>query len=199
MVNHDLNKIRTAIAEQQGRRPRTMRRNKSHRPHLRPAPRTPGEAVLAVLSIVLTLLAIVFALSVAQMAAYWIGDHAQHHDREWPVFRALGFKPWHLGGELYLIQGESLEYALLPWLIVVALLTAVLARPYQAVVVALIAGLVPNHWWTHVPGFTFPNWVGKVIDKQRLWQHHLNPWEQWGILLLLLVIAMAWAERTQAT
>ncbi|GAA1960598.1 hypothetical protein [Catenulispora subtropica] len=198
MANHDIEKIRGAIAEEHGRAVRVIRRNKSHRPHLRPAPQTPGEFVLALLSIVLTFLALLFAISAAQLAAFWIGDHAQHHGKAWPVFRALGYRPWDLGGEAYLFHAVFEEFRLLPWIMIVAVGTAALARPYQAVLVAFAAGIVENNWWLHLPTYDFPKWFADLVDKQRTLLEHFNPWQAFGILLGLAFVGMAWAERTQA-
>jgi hypothetical protein len=205
MANHDIEKIRGAIAEERGRPTRTahtvqlIRRNRSHRPHLRPAPQTAGEFAVGLLSIVLTFLALLFAISAAQLAAFWIGDHAQHHGKPWPVFRALGYRPWNLGGEAYLFHAVFEEFRLLPWILIVAVLTAAVARPYQAVLVAFAAGIVENNWWLHLPTYDFPKWFADLVDKQRTLLEHRDPWQAFGILLLAAFIAMAWAERTQAT
>lgn len=208
MANHDIEKIRGAIAEERGRptRPtraahtvRLVRRDRSHRPHLRPAPQTAGGFAVALLSIVFTVLALLFAISAAQLAAFWIGDHAQHHGKAWPVFRALGYRPWNLGGEAYLFHAVFEELRLLPWILIVAVLTAAVARPYQAVLVAFAAGIVENNWWLHLPTYDFPKWFADLVDKQRTLLEHRDPWQAFGILLLAALIVMAWAERTQAT
>lgn len=199
MSNHDIEKIRGAIAEEQGFGARMFRQDRRHRPYLRPAPQTPGEFVLALLSIVLTFLALLFAISAAQLASFWIGDHAQHHGKPWPVFRALGFRPWNLGGEAYLFHAMFEEFRLLPWILIVAVATAALARPYQAVLVAFVAGIVENNWWLHLPTYDFPKWFADLVDKQRTLLEHFNPWQAFGILLGLALTAMAWAERSQAT
>ncbi|GAA2044959.1 hypothetical protein GCM10009839_55950 [Catenulispora yoronensis] len=199
MANHDIDKIRGAIAGVPDRGVRLVRRGRSHRPHLRPAPRTSGAFVLAVLSIVLTFLALLFAFTAAQLAAFWIGDHAQDHGKPWPVFRALGYRPWNLGGEAYLFHAMFEEFRLLPWFVIVAVLTAAVARPYQALVVAFGAGIVENNWWLHLATFDFPQWFKDLVAKQRTLLEHHNPWQAFGILLVLALLTMAWAERTQAT
>src|SRR4051794_20505010 len=200
MANDNIDKIRGAIAgARPGRDLRVVRRGRSHRPHLRPAPRTGGEFVLALLSIVMTFLALLFAITAAQLAAFWIGDHAQHHGKAWPVFRALGYEPWNLGGEAYLFHAMFEEFRLLPWIMIVAVLTAAVARPYQAVLVAFAAGIVENNWWLHLPTYDFPKRFADLVDKQRTLLVHLDPWQAFGILLGLCLVAMAWAERTQAT
>ncbi|MFL6115704.1 MAG: hypothetical protein ACJ786_30810 [Catenulispora sp.] len=199
MTDHDIEKTRPAIAWEPGGGGRLIRRNKSHRPHLRPAPQTWWEFVLALASIVLTFLALLFAISAAQLVAFWIGDHAQHHGKAWPVFRALGYRPWNLGGEAYLFHAMFEEFRLLPWILIVAVATAALARPYQAVLVAFAAGIVENNWWLHLPTYDFPKWFADLVDKQRTLLVHLDPWQAFGILLGLALVAMAWAERTQAT
>ncbi|MBW8806087.1 MAG: hypothetical protein JF587_19875 [Catenulisporales bacterium] len=198
MADHDIENSRTVLAQEPGGG-RLIRRNKRHRPHLRPAPKTRWEFVLALASIVLTFLALLFAISAAQLAAFWIGDHAQHHGRPWPVFRALGYRPWNLGGEAYLFHAMYEEFRLLPWIMIVAVLTAAVARPYQAVLAAFAAGIVENNWWLHLPTYDFPRWFADLVDKQRTMLVHLNPWQTFGILLGLALVAMAWAERTQAT
>lgn len=200
MANHDIDKIRGAInGVRPGRDLRIVRRGRSHRPRLRPAPKTSGEFVLALLSIAMTFLALLFAVSAAQLAAFWIGDHAQHHGRPWPVFRALGCRPWNLRPEDYLYHAMLEEFRLLPWIMIVAVLTAAVARPYQAVLVAFVAGIVENNWWLHLPTYDFPKWFADLVDKQRSLLEHHDPWQSFGILLGLTVVAMAWAERTQAT
>lgn len=200
MANHDIDKIRTAIAMEEGRIPRAIiRPGRSHRPHLRPAPRTAGQFALALLSIVLTFLALLFAITAGQLAAFWIGDHAQSHGKAWPVFRALGYQPWRLGGQAYLYHAMVVEFRLLPWITIVAVLTAAVARPYQAVVAAFVAGIVENNWWLHLPSYDFPQWFADLVDKQRTLLEHHDPWQAFGILLASALVAMAWAERTQAT
>lgn len=218
MANHDIDKIRTAIARQEGRVPRAViRPGRSHRPHLRPAPRTRGEFALALLSIVLTFLALLFSVTAGQLAAFWIGDHAQSGGKAWPVFRALGYKPWRLGGpsilrraaspqravvgdgRAYLYHAMVVEFRLLPWITIVAVLTAAVARPYQAVLAAFVAGIVENNWWLHLPSYDFPQWFADLVDKQRTLLEHHDPWQAFGILLASALVAMAWAERTQAT
>ena len=200
MANDNIEKIRGAVA---GGRPvrdlRVVRRGRSPRPHLRPAPRTAGAVVLALVSIGMTFLALLLAMTAAQLAAFWIGDHAQHHGRPWPVFRALGYRPWNLRPEDYLYHAMYEEFRLLPWILIVAVLTAAVARPYQAVLVAFGAGIVENNWWLHLPTYDFPKWFADLVDKQRTLLEHHDPWPAFGILLGLAVVAMAWAERTQAT
>lgn len=199
MANHDIDKIRTAIARQEGRVPRAViRPGRSHRLHLRPAPRTRGEFVLALLSIVLTFLALLFSITAGQLAAFWIGDHAQSGGKAWPVFRALGYQPWRLGGGAYLYHAMVVEFRLLPWITIVAVLTAAVARPYQAVLVAFAAGIVENNWWLHLPSYDFPQWFADLVDRQRTLLEHHDPWQAFGILLASALVAMAWAERTQA-
>jgi hypothetical protein len=199
MANHDIDKIRTAIARQEGRVPRAViRTGRTHRPHLRPAPRTRGEVALALLSIVLTFLALLFAMTAGQLAAFWIGDHAQSGGKAWPVFRVLGYKPWRLDGRAYLYHAMVVEFRLLPWITIVAVLTTAVARPYQAVLAAFVAGSVENNWWLHVPSYDFPQWFADLVDKQRTLLVHHDPWQAFGILLASALVAMAWAERTQA-
>jgi hypothetical protein len=199
MANHDIDKIRTAIARQEGRVPRAViRPGRSHRPHLRPAPRTRGEFALALLSIVLTFLALLFSITAGQLAAFWIGDHAQSGGKAWPVFRALGYRPWRLGGQAYLYHAMVVEFRLLPWITIVAVLTAAVARPYQAVLAAFVAGIVENNWWLHLPSYD-SQWFADLVDKQRTLLEHHDPWQAFGILLASALVAMAWAERTQAT
>jgi hypothetical protein len=200
MANHDIDKIRTAIARQEGRIPRAViRTGRTHRPHLRPAPRTRGDFALALLSIVLTFLALLFAMTAGQLAAFWIGDHAQSGGKAWPVFRILGYKPWRLGGPAYLYHAMVVEFRLLPWITIVAVLTAAVARPYQAVLAAFGAGVVENNWWLHLPSYDFPQWFADLVDKQRTLLEHHDPWQAFGILLASALVAMAWAERTQAS
>ncbi|NUR58911.1 MAG: hypothetical protein HOV87_09570 [Catenulispora sp.] len=200
MANDNIEKIRGAVSGGRAVRDlRVVRRGRSHRPHLRPAPRTPGEFVLALLSIGMTFLALLFAMTAAQLAAFWIGDHAQHHGRPWPVFRALGYRPWNLRSEDYLYHAMYEEFRLLPWILIVAVLTAAVARPYQAVLAAFTAGIVENNWWLHLPTYDFPKWFADLVDKQRTLLEHHDPWQAFGILLGLAFVAMAWAERTQAT
>ena len=200
MANHDIDKIRSAIAQQEGRIPRAViRPRRSHRPHLRPAPRTRGEFALALTSIVLTFLALLFSLTAGQLAAFWVGDHAQSAGKAWPVFSALGYRPWRLGGRAYLYHAMVVEFRLLPWITIVAVLTAALARPYQAVLAAFAAGIVENNWWLHLPSYDFPKWFADLVDKQRTLLERHDPWQAFGILLASALLAMAWAERTQAT
>jgi hypothetical protein len=217
MANHDIDKIRVAIAQQEGRVPRAVvRPRRSHRPHLRPAPRTRTAFALALLSIVLTFLAVLFSVTAGQLAAFWIGDHAQSQGRAWPLFRALGYQPWRLGGQSvmrraaslqravvgdgrgYLYHAMVVEFRLLPWITIVAVLTAAVARPYQAVLAAFAAGIVENDWWLHLPSYDFPKWFAELVDKQRTLLEHHDPWQAFGILLASALLAMAWAERTQA-
>lgn len=180
MANHDIAKIRSAIAQQEGRVPRAViRPGRTHRPHLRPAPRTRGQFALALLSIVLTFMALLFAMTAGQLAGFWIGDRA------------------HSGGTLR--HAMVVESRLLPWITIVAVLTAAVARPYQAVLVAFGAGIVENNWWLHLPTYDFPKRFADLVDKQRTLLVHLDPWQAFGILLGLCLVAMAWAERTQAT
>jgi hypothetical protein len=200
MANHDIDKNRTAIAQQEGRIPRALiRPGRRHRPHLRPAPRTRAEFALALLSIVLTFLAVLFSLTAGQLAAFWVGDHAQSGGKAWPVFSALGYRPWRLGGQAYLYHAMVVEFRLLPWITIVAVLTAAVARPYQAVLAAFAAGIVENNWWLHLPSYDFPQWFADLVDKQRTLLEHHDPWQAFGILLASALLAMAWAERTQAT
>lgn len=200
MANHDIDKIRVAIAQEKGRIPRAVfRPGRGHRPHLRPAPRTPPQFALAVLSILLTFAAMLFAVTAGQLAAFWIGDHARSGSRAWPVFGALGYRPWRLGGREYLYHAMVMEFDLLPWITIVAVLTAALARPYQAVLAAFAVGIVESDWWLHVPAFGFPHWVRTLLDEQRRLLYHHDPWQAFGILLASSLVAMAWAERTQAT
>jgi hypothetical protein len=199
MANHDIDKIRTAIARQEGRIPRAViRTGRTHRPHPRPAPRTRGEFALALLSIVLTFPALLFAMTAGQLAAFWIGDHARSGGKGWPVFRVLGYKPWRLSGREYLYHAMVVEFRLLPWITIVAVLTAAVARPYQAVLAAFSAGIVENNWWLHLPSYDFPRWFADLVDKQRTLLVHHDPWQAFGILLASALVAMAWAERTQA-
>jgi hypothetical protein len=199
MANHDIDKIRTAIARQEGRVPSVViRTGRTHRPHLRPAPRTRGEFALALLSILLTFLALLFTVTAGQLAAFWIGDHARSGGKAWPVFRALGYQPWRLGGPAYLYHAMVVEFRLLPWITIVAVLTAAVARPYQAVLAAFAAGIVENNWWLHLPSYDFPQWFADLVDKQRTLLEHHDPWQAFGILLASALVAMAWAERTQA-
>lgn len=199
MANHDIDKIRVAIAREEGRIPRAViRPRRSHRPHLRPAPRTRGAFALAPLSIVLTFLALLFTFTAGQLAAFWTGDHAQSHGKAWPVFRALGYRPWRLNGPAYLYHAMVVEFRLLPWITIVAVLTAAVARPYQAVAAAFVAGSVENTWWLHLPSYDFPKWFADLVDKQRTLLEHHDPWQAFGILLASALVAMAWAERTQA-
>ncbi|WP_194919308.1 hypothetical protein [Catenulispora rubra] len=199
MANDDIAKIRTAIARQEGRVPRAViRPGRRHRPHLRPAPQTRGEFALALLSIVLTFLALLFSLTAGQLAAFWVGDHAQSGGKAWPVFRALGYRPWRLGGAAYLYHAMVVEFRLLPWITIVAVLTAAVARPYQAVLAAFAAGIVEDNWWLHLPSYDFPKWFADLVDKQRTLLEHHDPWQAFGILLASALLAMAWAERTQA-
>jgi len=199
MANHDIDKIRTAIAQQEGRVPRAViRTGRSHRPHLRPVPRTRGQFALALLSIVLTFLAVLFTMTAGQLVAFWIGDHAQSGGKAWPVFKTLGYKPWHLGGRAYLYHAMVVESRLLPWLTILAVLTAAVARPYQAVLAAFVAGTVENNWWLHLPSCDFPQWFADLVGKQRTLLEHHDPWQAFGILLASSLVAMAWAERTQA-
>jgi hypothetical protein len=200
VANHDIDKIRVAIAQDEGRIPRAViRPGRTHRPHLRPAPRTRGEFALALLSIVLTFLAVLFSITAGQLAAFWVGDHAQSHGKPWPVFRALGYQPWRLGGSAYLYHAMVVEFRLLPWVTIVAVLAAAVARPYQAVLAAFAAGIVENNWWLHLPGYDFPQWFADLVDKQRALLEHHDPWQAFGILLASALVATAWAERTQAT
>ncbi|MEY9858796.1 hypothetical protein ABH935_004419 [Catenulispora sp. GAS73] len=199
MANDDIAKIRTAIARQEGRVPRAViRPGRSHRPHLRPAPQTRGEFALALLSIGLTFPALLFSLTAGQLAAFWVGDHAQSGGKAWPVFRALGYRPWRLGGPEYLYHAMVVEFRLLPWIAIAAVLTAAVARPYQAVLAAFAAGIVENNWWLHLPSYDFPKWFADLVDKQRTLLEHHDPWQAFGILLASALLAMAWAERTQA-
>lgn len=217
MANHDIDKIRTAIAQQEGRIPHAViRTGRTHRPHPRPVPRTRGQFALALLSIALTFLAVLFTMTAGQLAAFWIGDHAQSGGKAWPVFRVLGYKPWRLGdqsvlrreaspqramvgdGWAYLYHAMVVEFRLLPWIAIVAVLTAAVARPYQAVLAAFVAGIVENNWWLHLPSCDFPQWFTDLVDKQRTLLGHHDPWQAFGILLASALVAMAWAERTQA-
>ena len=199
MANHDIDKIRTAIAQQEGRIPRAVIRvGRTHRPHPRPVPRTRGEFALALLSIVLTFLAALFSVTAGQLAALWIGDHAQSGGRAWPVFRALGYKPWRLGGQAYPRHAMAVEIRLLPWVAVLAVLAVAVARPYQAVLAAFTAGIVESDWWLHLPGYDVPRWFADLVDKQRTLLERHGPWQAFGILLASALVAMAWAERTQA-
>lgn len=217
MANHDIDKIRTAIAQQEGRIPHAViRTGRTHRPHPRPVPRTRGQFALALLSIALTFLAVLFTMTAGQLAAFWIGDHAQSGGKAWPVFRVLGYKPWRLGdqsvlrreaspqramvgdGWAYLYHAMVVEFRLLPWIAIVAVLTAAVARPYQAVLAAFVAGIVENSWWLHLPSCDFPQWFTDLVDKQRTLLEHHDPWQAFGILLASALVAMAWAERTQA-
>jgi transposase len=180
MANHDIDKIRSAIAQQEGRVPRAViRPGRAHRPHLRPAPRTRGQFALALLSIVLTFMAMLFAMTAGQVAAFRIGDHAQS------------------AGTLR--HAMVVEFRLLPWITIVAVLTAAVARPYQAVLAAFGAGIVENDWWLHLPSHGFPRWFADLVDGQRTLLEHHDPWQAFGILLASALVAMAWAERTQAT
>jgi hypothetical protein len=200
VANHDLDKIRVAIAYEQGRIPRVaIRRGRPHRPRLRPAPRSPAEVALAVLSTVLTFLALLFTVTAGQLAAFWIGDHAQSHGRAWPVFRALGYQPWNLDGRAYLDHAMVVEFRLLPWITIVAVLTTAVARPYQAVLLAFAAGIVENAWWLHLPACDFPRGFADVVGEQRTLLERHEPWQSFGILLASALVSMAWAERTQAT
>jgi hypothetical protein len=184
MANHDIDKIRSAIAQQEGRIPRAViRSGRSHRPRLRPAPRTGGEFALALLSIVLTFLAVVFSITAGQLAAFWIGNHAQSGGKD---------------GSAYLYHAMVVEFRLLPWITIVAVLTAAVARPYQAVLAAFVAGIVKNNWWLHLPSYDFPQWFADLVDKQRTLLEHHDPWQAFGILVASALVAMAWAERTQA-
>jgi hypothetical protein len=200
MANHDIGKIRSAIAQQEGRVPRAVvRPGRTHRPRLRPAPRTRGQIALAVASTALTFLALLFSMTAGQLAAFWIGDHAQSGGKAWPVFRALGYRPWRWGGQACLHHAMVVEFRLLPWIAIAAVLTAAVARPYQAVLVAFGTGIVENNWWLHLPGYDLPRWFADLVDKQRTLLKHHDPWQAFGILLASALVALAWAERTQAT
>jgi putative Ca2+/H+ antiporter (TMEM165/GDT1 family) len=199
MANQDLDAIRNAIAEKQGRRPRSRPR-KGHGPAFRLGVTRSGRPqygrILATAA--LTLAATIFAVTVGQLAQFWIGDHAASHGKPWGFFKALGFQQTDLPKNWGLIFAVLLEFRLLVWLILAAVLAAAVARPYQAVLIGLAAGLVPGTWPRHVPTITFPDWVGRILDKQHTWQQHSDPWRALAVLLLLALMATAWAERTQA-
>jgi len=199
MANQDLNAIRDAIAEKQGRRPRALRR-RGHRPGFHLGVTRSGRPqwgrVLA--TAFLTLAATVFAVSAAQLAQYWVGDHAATHGTEWGFFRALGFQPTELPKGWGAVFAVLLEFRLLPWLILLAVLAAVLGRPYQAALLGLAAGFVPGRWPRHVPTVTLPDWFGRILDKQESWQQHADPWREFAVFVVLALAVTAWAERTQA-
>lgn len=199
MTNQDLNAIRAAIAERQGRSPRSAS-GRRHRPGFRVGATRGGRPqygrILATAS--LTLAATVFTVSAAQLTQFWIGDHATSHGREWGPLRALGFQPTGLPGSWGAKFAVLLEFRLLIWLIPLAVLAAVLARPYQAVLVGLAAGLVPGNWPRHLPTVRFPDWVGTMLDKQDSWQRHAGPWREFAVFVVLALVLTAWAEKTQA-
>ena len=199
MANQDLNAIRAAIEERQGRRPRSAP-GRRHRPGFRvgatPGGRPQYGRILA--TAFLTLAATVLTVTAAQMTQFWIGDHAKSHGREWAPLRALGFQPIGLPGNWGVKLAVLVEFRLLIWLILLAVLSAVLARPYQAVLIGLAAGLAPGNWPWHMPTLRFPDWVGTVLAKQDAWQRHGEPWREFAVFAVLALALTAWAEKTQA-
>jgi hypothetical protein len=200
MANSDINAIRAAIAEQQGRRPR-RRPAKGHRPRFRVGEGRSGRPEYRRIlgSALLTLAATLLATSAGQLAQYWIGDHTATHGKEWGVFRALGFQSYGFPKTWPAAFAVVLEWRLLPWLALAALLAALLTRPYMAVLLGLAAGLVPGNWPRHVPTYRLPDWVGTVLDKQESWQRSADPWFQFAVFALVALAVTAWADRTQAS
>lgn len=201
MANQDLNAIRDAIAEKQGRKPRTSPGRGGGRRTLRPdlAVRDRGDAFATAFAVLLTLLSVAVTISAMQLAQFWIGDHAASGGKEWPVFRALGFKPWNYPPGWPMISAVVLEFKLFPYLVVVAVLGVAYARnrvgPNLAAEIALFIGVVPGTWWQHLPTWTMPNWVGETLDKQRTWQQHADPWQMFAVFLVVAALATGWARR----
>jgi hypothetical protein len=206
MANQDLNAIRDAIAEKQGRKPRSGgggtggRRRRTLRPDI--AVRDGGDAAQTVFAVLLTLLGIMATISALQLAQLWIGDHAASHGKEWPVFRALGFKPWDAPKGWGVINAVLLEYRLFPYLVLLAVIGVAYARSGLgldiATEIAFFVGIVPGLWWQHIPTWRMPNWVGTMLDKQSSWQANADPWRMFVVFLVIAVVAAAWARKVRS-
>lgn len=197
MTDPDLNALRRIIGEQQGRAPRPARpprRRKLHAPRVDSA----SDILKTLLSAALTIVAAIAAFSVGQLAMFWIGDHAASHGRERAATRALGFRVEDLPGVYYLDHAVVAELRLLVWFVVLAVLAALTYRPGSVTTLALVGGLVPQDWWTHVPTAAWPHWAETLIAKQVTWFPHASPWVVWAVLAVVAGTATAWARRAQA-
>jgi hypothetical protein len=120
------------------------------------------------------------------------------HGREWGATRALGFRVEDLPGVYYLDHAVAAELRLLVWFVVLAVLAALTYRPGPVTTAALVGGLVPRDWWTHVPTAARPRWAEELIAKQATWFPHTSPWVVWAVLAVLAGTTTAWARRAQA-
>lgn len=197
MSDPDLNTLRRIIGEQQGRMPRKPRRPRRSRLH-RPRIESVGDILRILLSAFLTVTAAIATFTVGHLAMFWTGDHAASHNREWGPLRALGFRVEKLPGVYYLDHAITAELRLLVWFVVLAVVAALTYRPAAVTLLALLGGLVPQAWWTHVPTAATPHWVVELVAKQVTWFPHASPWLVWAVAALVAGTATAWATRAQA-